>query len=80
MDPCSISTTDRNAASDDTLTIFILNLQSLAKHSNDIFDLKKHNSFRPSQIFTALSIIKTCDKLITQGNIKCLQSKCMQIH
>ena len=35
-DYCLFSTIDRNAVSDDTLTIFILNLRSGAKYLNDI--------------------------------------------
>ena len=35
-DPCLLSTIDKNAVSDDTLTIFILTVRSLAKHSNNI--------------------------------------------
>ena len=35
-DYCFFSTINRDAVSDDTLAIFIMNVQSLAKHVNDI--------------------------------------------
>ena len=35
-DHCLFSAIDKNAVSDDTLTIFILNVRSLAKHLNNI--------------------------------------------